>query len=139
MPELRLYAFGRMVLPPGLARSELYRMMPQSDDGLVHRLGALALATALVFMGLEGTRTSLLMEAALLRFQGWKRGDEILGTSDTIAFPGLGAARRPKFAHPRGVFWNRDRGKSGQTVPAEHDHGKAASAGAAPEQGRASR
>ena len=64
--------FGRMGLPPGLASSDLYRMMPQSDDGLVHRLGALALATTLGFMGLEVARTSLLLEAAVARFPGWK-------------------------------------------------------------------
>jgi hypothetical protein len=47
-------------------------MMPRSDDGLVHRLGALALAIALVFVGLEVARSNLLMEAALLQLPRWK-------------------------------------------------------------------
>jgi hypothetical protein len=67
MPELRHYALGRTASSPGLASSDLYRMMPRSDDGLVHRLGALVLAIALVLVGLEVARTNLLVEGALLR------------------------------------------------------------------------
>jgi len=69
MPELRHYALRRIGSFTGLASSEVHRMMPGSEDGLVQRVGALAPAIAPVFMGLEVARTSLLMEAALLRLQ----------------------------------------------------------------------
>jgi hypothetical protein len=56
-------------------------MMPRSDDGLVHRLGALALAIAPVLAGLEVAGSNPLMEAALLRL-AW-RSNSICNSADT--------------------------------------------------------
>jgi hypothetical protein len=36
MPELRQHAFGRIGSSSGPAGSDLHRMMPRSEDGLVH-------------------------------------------------------------------------------------------------------